>query len=78
LDAAVPEHQESTTSRPLPHFGVERRSCGHERRDVGDCIADQESVAFGCDVNRLVEILARGGVDRDELDVGSIEFRQVG
>jgi hypothetical protein len=55
-------------------FFIECRSGFDEGRDIGNCVADEKTVAFGCDVQRLVEVTAAGRIDRDEWDVTSIEI----
>ncbi|SDU42314.1 hypothetical protein SAMN04488548_1341071 [Gordonia westfalica] len=51
---------------------VERTFGDHQRRDVGDGVVDDETVAVGDEVDGLVEVPRRRRVDGDERHVGVV------
>ncbi len=61
---------------PLVRLDVHRAAGPDERRHVGDRVPDAVPVAAALDVERLVEVHRRRGVERDEGDGGLVRVRQ--
>ena len=56
-----------------PGLAIERIAGAHEPPDVGDRVVQPQIVPGALEVQRLVEIARRRGVERDERDVGAID-----
>ena len=58
---------------PTPRLGVDGPAGPHERSDVGDGVAKDQIRTRRLERERLVEVGASDGVQRDEVDVGAID-----